>query len=65
MVTKEELLKSLNTDIYLSTNEIKDKCKIHWYHASKLLTDLLMENKVERMIAGKSTFWRLKDGKRN
>jgi hypothetical protein len=63
MITKDKLFEKLEANKLYSTSEIKDLFKIHWYCAYALMTELMSENKVEKIEAGKrGIYWRMKNG---
>jgi len=64
---KKETLQILKerqkTQYEISTTEIAVKIGMIQYRAKTLLEELEIEGKIQKVLSGRSTYWRLKDGK--
>jgi len=61
MVDKEKVLNAVTKEP-ASTREIAKKLGLNWYVAYIKLTELALENKIERIEVNRYTFWRKKNG---
>jgi len=48
------------TEMWETTNVIALKIGKHWYTTKDILNDMVRDNKAEKMVIGRYTYWRKK-----